>query len=231
MTRPAIVSIGLLFLQLQVSAATDMTMKVDAERALRLPINKRIEMIEKQGPKGREALERLAFDPGESLENRWRAVTAMGRAYGPSAQPFLERALKSPEWYMRNAATIVIHYASKAWAEKWAKIMLNDPALVVRTAAVESIKVLNVTGASDLLWEKLYHAQNYRAGESLWIRHHILEALVQFATPQQESKFAALLNDKDKTLRALARQGLQRIRDQKFSGSETARGVRNVLSR
>ncbi len=235
MKSSTLIALGAFFIplsfQVRAFAATDITMKIDAERALRLPISKRIEAVEKQGPVGRAALERMAFDQGESLENRWRAVTAVGRAYGPESQAFLERALKSPEWYMRNAATIVIQYGSHPWAEKWARAMLEDSALVVRTAAVESLKALNAVGSKDLLWEKLYNAQNYRAGESLWIRRHILQALVQFATPQQEAKFTALLNDQDKSLRPLARQALQKIRDQKFQGSSTAAAANNILNR
>lgn len=198
-------------------AAAGGAVSLDIERALRLPLAKRIEAVEKQGPKGRAEIERLAFDPAESLENRWRAVTSIGRAYGPAAQTFLEKALRSPEWFMRNSATIVIQYGTRAWATNWARIMLNDPALVVRTAAVDTLRNLNDANSQNLLWEKLYNSQNYRAGESLWIRRHILAALVQFATPAEEAKFTTLLKDRDPGLRPLAEQALQKIRGQKFT--------------
>jgi HEAT repeat protein len=184
---------------------------LETESTLHLPLTQRLEVVEKQGPGGREALEHVAFNTAESLQNRWRAVTLLGRAYGPAAEDFLEKSLKSSDWFMRNAATIVIRYGSRAWAVRWSRIMLNDSALVVRTAAVESLKALNATTAQDILWEKLYDSQNYHAGESLWIRRHILEALVQFATPDQEAKFAAVLKEKDRSLRPLARQALEKI--------------------
>lgn len=217
-STPKLIVFATLALPLICHAAISPTSpSIEIQKALRLPLSRRIESIERQGLAGRKELEKIAFDQNEALENRWRAVTAMGRTYGPKAQDFLEQALKSSEWFMRNSATIVLQYGNRAWAIRWAEAMLSDPALVVRTAAVDTLRNLNAVEARDILWQKLYNAQNYRAGHSLWIRHHILTALVQFATPGQEGLFQAALNDKDSTLKPIAKQGLDKIRAQKFT--------------
>ena len=190
------------------------------EGALRLPLTNRLPILEKQGPQGREALRKMAFDKKETLENRWRAITAYGRIYKGDYQDVLEKALNSSEWFMRNAALIVAPYAHREWAVKWARLMMHDPALVVRTAAVQTLRQLNASESRDLLWVKFYSSENYRSGESLWIRRHILEALVQFAGPGQEGKFVAVLNDRDASLHPFAIQGLEKVTHEKFTTAE-----------
>lgn len=186
------------------------------ENALRMPLPSRLQEIEKQGIYGRHELQKIAFNKNEVLENRWRALTAYGRIYKRDAQSVMERALRSPEWFMRNAALIVAPYGDREWAIKWARLLIHDSALVVRTAAVQTLRRLNATQSQDLLWEKLYSSENFRSGKSLWIRRHILEALSQFATPGQEARFVNVLNDSDTGLHSIAMSTLERITKEKF---------------
>lgn len=189
---------------------------LEVEGALRLPIDDRISQIKQQGESGEVELTRMAFDESEPLQNRWRAITALGRVYPQTSRKSLEKAMKSPEWFMRNAAIIVAPYNDKAWATKWSRLLMHDPALVVRTAAVRVIRQINATDTSGLLWEKLYSSENYRGTQSLWIRRHIIEALSQFAVHGDEQKFIGVLNDKDKSLHPLAIQALKKLTKQKY---------------
>ena len=206
MSLPALV---LLSPQFSWAAATPLSSEM--QLVLKKPLAERLVALQKQGEAGSIQLEKMAFDPAESLETRWRAVTALGRTEGAKSQGFLEKALRSPEWFMRNAAVLVIQYGHREWAIQWASSLLNDSSLVVRTAAVEALRTLNAAEKSPLLWEKFYSSQNFRGGESLWIRKHILEALVQFATPGQEQKFRAAMADQDESLHSLAKAGLQKL--------------------
>ncbi|MCB0350652.1 MAG: hypothetical protein KDD38_05675, partial [Bdellovibrionales bacterium] len=142
--------------------------------------------------------------------------TSYGRVYKNKSQSFLEQSMRSSEWFMRNAALVVAPYADRTWAIKWARFMLHDKALVVRTAAVQALRHLNATESQGLLWEKLYSSENYRGGESLWVRRHILEALEQFARPGQEAGFISVLNDKDKSLHPIALRTLNKITKENF---------------
>jgi hypothetical protein len=206
--------LGLLF---SVSAFGAVSPEIRVEGALRMPLPNRLEALEKEGLAGRRELKKIAFDKKETLENRWRALTAYGRIYKSAAQPVLEQALASQEWFMRNAALIVVSYGQRQWAVKWARLLMHDPALVVRTAAVQTLRQLNAVDTTDLLWEKLYSAENYRSGQSLWIRRHILEALVQFAGRGQEGKFIRVLSDKDTSLHTVAVRGLEKVTRERFS--------------
>jgi HEAT repeat protein len=189
---------------------------IEIEAALRLPVSKRVEAIEKQGLRGLHELQKMAFDKSQSLETRWRAITSIGRVHPKSGRAVLEKAMVSPEWFVRNAALVVAPYSERAWAVKWARILIHDQALVVRTAAVQSLRQLNAVDSQALLWEKLYSSENYRAGKSLWIRRHILEALAQFARVGQEKNFITVLADKDASLHPIAMRTLEKITRQKY---------------
>jgi HEAT repeat protein len=186
-------------------------------QALRLPLSQRIAEIEKQGTKGKNQLAQMAFDQSQPLENRWRAITALGRVYPNDSRETLEKALKSPEWYMRNAALVVVPYNNRDWAIQWARILAHDPALVVRTAAVNALRQLHAVEAQDLLWEKLYSSENYKGGQSLWVRKHIVETLAQFTPVGSEGKFIAVLKDKDRSLHPAAVSALERLTRQRFA--------------
>lgn len=197
----------------------------DVKMALGLPLGNRLDTLKRKGSAVIDDLEAVAFSPKESLETRWRALTSAGRLYPKAAQPVLERALNSQDWYMRNAAMIVVPYGDRDWAVKWSKIMMHDQALVVRTAAVESIRKLHAVEAEDLLWEKLYSTENYNRGKSLWIRKRIAETLVSFAHPGQEKSFSKLLKDQDPAMHGLAAQGLNRVSNRELTRDQWLKTV------
>ena len=158
------------------------------------------------------SLQKAAFNENGSMIARWRAVTSAGRIYGPRAEHFLQKAMLRPEWFLRDAAVVVSHYGERKWAIRWSKILLDDPALVVRTAAVDSLRRLHAKEARAQLWQKLYASENYRHGDSLWIRKNIVQALSEMATPSDKAKFTRLLADRDTSLRLLAKATLRRLR-------------------
>src|SRR4051812_42518629 len=76
--------------------------------SLDLPMGQRLSSLRKQGPDGYLALTKIMFDENETMNNRWKAVTAAARIGGVDAKPEIERALKSQTWYMRNAGLVAM---------------------------------------------------------------------------------------------------------------------------
>lgn len=188
--------------------------------ALQMPLPNRIKALSMQGPKTFERLEQIARSKSEGLDTRWRAVTAMGRTEPLRARSFMEEAMVSPDWGMRNAALVVVQYGEREWAVDWAKKLLSDDALVVRTAAVEALNKMNAIEAEGALWQKLYAKENYKNGQSLWIRKHIAQTLARFARPGQESEFKRLLSDNDTSLHSSALQALTKLTSQNLTRDE-----------
>lgn len=166
-----------------------------------------------------ELLNEIAFNKGQSISMRWRALTSMGMIEGKKAQPHIEKAVRSEQWYMKNAGIVAMAHANKNSAVEWAKRLLTDRALLVRTAAVQTLKKLKATSSESDLWKSLYAKQNYKRGQSLWVRRHIVETLAEIAQPGRESNFIQVLKDPDRSLVKPAIQGLERITNKKLGES------------
>lgn len=203
-----------------VSASLVKVSMADTKEALELPMIERLSVLRTQGKTGYKNLTTVMFDRKAEMEDRWRAVTAAARIGGRDSLPELSRAVRSEEWFMRNAALVAASNVDRGQALSWARQLMNDKALVVRAAAVEVIKNQRDMSSSTLLWEKLHAKENFRGNQSLFIRRQIVEALASLEGAGKEAKFVALLNDKDEALHAPAISALERMTGNKLGGAE-----------
>lgn len=179
------------------------------EMALRLPYENRIQALQVQGAEGLKLLDSLAFDRKQQLATRWKSLTALAKLKGIQAKPVLERALKSEEWFMRNAALVSVHHVGRDFALEWGQKLVKDDALVIRTAAVNVLDQQRSPEARKLLWQEINSPKNFKAGQSLWIRRHIAKTLSRNATTAERAYFASLLKDEDQRLHPWAIVGLE----------------------
>jgi hypothetical protein len=193
---------------------------VSLESLMERPMDVRVREFAKVGDKVYPFLARTAFDKNESLLERWRAVTTMGRLDPLRFRPDLDKALNSPEWFMRNAALIALQTDERARAVAWSIRALEDNALVVRTQAVRNLIELNAREAEPVLWQEVSAKRNFRGKESLWIRTHIAEALARFATEGRTRYFHKLLQDNDERLHKWAIMGLETSTGMKLSAGK-----------
>ncbi len=215
MTYKIILISGILLTQISLQAAIPIQ-KNETVSILNLPLESRIEALRAEGPSGYKNLMSLMNDDKASMETRWRAVTAMGQIGGKLSLPELKLALHSKLWYLRNAALISSQQIDHAQALAWAKELISDKALVVRSAAVDVMTELGDKQSSKILWQKLDSRENFRGKQSLWIRRKIVESLAKLEGPGSEKKFVALLSDRDESLYRPAIQALERITNKKF---------------
>lgn len=180
--------------------------------ALKSQPKQRLQVIRSHGKNGIKQLRTIAFSQNLPVESRWKALTTLARIADKESLPDLERAIQSSDWFMRDAALKSLEKVAPDQARRWARLLISDPALVVRTSAVGTITRLNDKDSSPLLWERLYSAQNYRGSQSLWVRRHIVEALSRFAKKGEEEKFKKILSDKDQSLHKPAIAALDRIK-------------------
>lgn len=179
--------------------------------ALRLPLENRLQALKDRGDSSRRTLQQMSSDDTLSMHMRWRAMLALGVLYPLEAEPLLEQAVKSQSWFLRNAGMLALSHGRRETALKWAEKLLSDPALVVRTAAVQTLEKINATEKESLLWQKLNAAENFKNGQSLWVRRHIAKTLARFARAGQERDFAKLLNDPDPRIHPHAVAALRKI--------------------
>src|SRR5690606_4546190 len=109
--------------------------------ALQLPLKNRILALNRQ-EKSFQGLAEIAFNHVIPMELRWRALTALPMLDSERAKPYLEKALEHSEWFMRNAALLGLKSYDSEFSLHWSLKLLKDPALVVRTAAVDNLAEL-----------------------------------------------------------------------------------------
>ena len=206
--------------------AADAPVTSTTTEALSMPLNNRVQMIRQQGAAGYRNLVKLMQDASQTMEVRWRAVTAIGRVGGKDSRPELEKALGSHEWFMRNAGLIAMSNVDRDRAVVWARKLMSDKALMVRVAAVDALTALQDKASSELLWQKLYSAENFKGKQSLFIRRRIVESLASLETAGAESRFMRLLEDGDSTLHQPAMAGLERVTAKQMGGLKDSASVK-----
>ena len=182
---------------------------LSVKEALLLPVENRASALKAQGSKGEAALVTLMFDQSASMDLRWKAITSAGLVGGKSLRPQIQKALVAKEWFVRNAALVALESIDRNEAKVWAKKFLDDKALVVRSAAVETLARLEDRSATAVLWKKLNAKENFRGNQSLWIRKQITTALAQLDKSESQRQFIDLLEDRDEGVQEAAIKALE----------------------
>jgi HEAT repeat protein len=180
------------------------------EELLYKNMDQRIAQFRRGGHEAREFLRLTARRKDAGLALRWRALTTMGRLDPVGFRPDIEWALRSSEWFARNAAAIAIRNVERDVAVNWSVRLLRDPALVVRTQAVRNLIDLDARETEPLLWKMLFAKVNFRGQDGLWIRAHLAEAVAKFSSRRRVEDFRRLLSESDERLHKWAIQGLER---------------------
>lgn len=148
-------------------------------------------------------LKKIVFDNQATITERWKALMKLSVSKGRASLPDLEQALNSKDWFLRDGALRATCAIDESLGKKWARYLLSDPALVVRTTAVDMIRRLNDLDAKENLWSELNQKRNFRFGNSLWVRKHIVAVLLQFDPEMKDERFATLLDDKDLAIKSI----------------------------
>jgi hypothetical protein len=183
---------------------------------LTLPIGDRVEKLQGSAT-AREALAAIAFDKKRDLNTRWRSMTTMGAVSAKSFRWEIEAALKSREWFLRNAGLVAILHDDRERAINWSLKLLSDGALVVRTQAAKNLLELSATESRESMWTAMNAPSNRLGSESLWIRGYLAKALALWARPVDQKRFLKLLMDKDHSVQRWAIYGLEQSTGIKIS--------------
>ncbi|MCX7978650.1 MAG: hypothetical protein N2578_06560 [Bdellovibrionaceae bacterium] len=150
----------------------------------------------------------MALDEKLSYELRYKAVSAFSQLKGYAAITDLKRLVSNENWFIRISALNAIERLDEAAFREIALRLLQDRALVVRSAAVDKLKEKMSPEIRQSLWQAMEDKINFHKGYSLWIRAQILEALAQNPLKEESAIFQRFLSDKDEAVRQAARRAL-----------------------
>lgn len=199
-----------------VFAAIEKKIDMDVDTILSLP-TQQLEAFIPQASLGMvQQLKQRAFDREQGLSVRWKALVLAAKIGGASMIAELKEASRSSDWYMRSASLAAAAQISFTESLVLARKLVNDKALVVRSAAVDILGESDEPKDREILWKVIEDPKNKRKGQSLWIRSQSLNLLVKHSGRKDIPNLIKILKENDNELNSVAIMGLEKISEFKF---------------
>ena len=179
--------------------------------ALKKPLEKRLYLLRKNPTAYFQHLAAIFNSEHQNDSIKWNALMAMVRLSPSKAQPYVLQSLNKRSWYFKNAGLVAMEIINPSLAVRYAGRFLNHPSLILRTAAVETIRKQKAHRYKNALKQQLYKQHNFRNGVSLWIRPYIAQALAELSDASDKKFLLTLLTDTDSQLHPIALEALNKI--------------------
>lgn len=150
------------------------------------------------------------------MSARWQALIKAAELSTAQQIPEITAFAKSDDWFMRNAALVALEKINQSYAIDEAKVLVQDKALVVRSAAVDMLAKKNTIEIRQIFATELAKPYNFSGKQSLWIRPQIMKIMAKTASSYDRQIMAKYLFDSDKKVAALSAAGLERISSIRF---------------
>jgi len=126
----------------------------------------------------------------------------------------LVQAIQSPKWHVRSSALLQLEKLDQKKALEVARVLIKDPALLVRSQAVRVLSKSSLEEDRAILIDQLYRPENFHKGQSLFIRREILKALPFDKIMSQAQLVTKLQQDNDIRIRDYtnAKLGQRRVK-------------------
>ncbi|MGZ3726658.1 MAG: HEAT repeat domain-containing protein [Pseudobdellovibrio sp.] len=152
-----------------------------------------------------------------NMNSRWTSlVQSANYVEGDQQVNEIKKFSEDKAWYLRNASLVALAKISPREAEAQARKLIQDKALVVRSAAVE-VLAQNLTDENkNIMIDEIQKNYNFNKKSSLWIRKQILDKLAAVATAKDQNVFVKTLFDNDKAIAELSADTLEKITGEKL---------------
>lgn len=166
-----------------------------------------------------------------SISERWQSLVRAGQIAKPEEIAKIQDFAKSSDWYMRNASLVALESINTSYAMEQAKILIQDKALVVRSAAVTMLSKKNTLEVRQLLAAELSKQYNFSGKQSLWIRPQIMQQMAKTATQDDRRFLARHLFDSDAAVAKQSAVALEKISSVQFSGLDQVKLWQNHVKK
>lgn len=181
------------------------------------PLEVQKNLIKNQDQKSFMNLKKIIFSRSIQFDKRWKSVIILSAIWPQKSEKILIQCLNDSQWFLRSSGLIALKDVNKSLALNWAKKSLKDPALMVRSKAIEILSEINDSTTPDLLWNALEFKENFRGGQSLWIREQIAQALLSLTIKKDTSKWIKIIQDPEPSLHMIALNALEQIYHKKIN--------------
>lgn len=176
-------------------------------------------LIKRYGIKGLKELRQIFNSESISFKNRWKALMLYARLGGKKRSfPGLVEALSDRQWFIRSASAKALGYMKEKRAVPYLLSTLKDRSLIVRTSAVDALGQIKSKSSVGYLKKALFDPINFHKGKGLWIRRHIVEAIIKIRGPASISMLLSLLDDNDKSVIKTSVTALSKLTGVSYKG-------------
>ena len=180
----------------------------------------RFEEIVSRGPSAVPELTHIYKDPKRADLEVWVAARALGRLGGPQARAGLEAGLKSTRIMSRLGSVSGLGLMRDLQATPALESALYDKAMMVRAAAADALAIFAQPTSATALGKALNISANFRGGQSLFVREHIVDALGAVGSSASIELLVASVADADPGVQLSARNALVKMTGKSFGRSK-----------
>lgn len=133
-----------------------------------------------------------------TADQKWSLLKKIRRGNPDFARKVYLSCIESLDWFLRSGGVQFLASLDPELARvKALKLLKEDPALMVRSAALGVLERLGLDKHKTDLWNALKDAKNFHKGHSLWIRKDLAKNLLKLNDIQDNAQWIRLLNDND----------------------------------
>jgi HEAT repeat protein len=155
-------------------------------------------------------------DPKRGDLEVWVAARALGRIGGDEARTGLEAGLKSSRIMSRLGSISGLGLMKDLQATPAIEAALYDKAMMVRAAAADALGLFRQPSSAGALGKSLNISANFRSGQSLFVRKHIVDALGAVGSSASLQLLVTSVGDADPAVQLSARKALVKMTGKSF---------------
>lgn len=145
-----------------------------------------------------------------TVDQKWAILKQVRQTNKDFARKVYLACLKSDDWVLRSGGLQFLASLDPLAARPYAiKFLKEDPALVVRSAALKVLEDIGIRNR-EYLWGALRSSRNFHKGESLWIRKKLAWALFKMTNSSEIQRWMPLLSDSDPEVVAVAVSAMEK---------------------
>lgn len=146
-----------------------------------------------------------------TVDQKWSLLKKIRNGNPDFARKVYLSCIESLDWFLRSGGIQFLASLDPELARSKALDLLNnDPALMVRSAALNSLEKIGIQKHRNILWSNLQDSKNFHKGFSLWIRKDIAKNLLSMTDTEDNDRWIALLNDSDPQIVMYSVQALEK---------------------
>jgi hypothetical protein len=146
-----------------------------------------------------------------TTDQKWSLLKKIRRGNPEFARKVYLSCIESLDWVLRSGGIQFLASLDPELARPKALKLLNeDPALMVRSAALSALEAIGLKKHKEALWSNLNNSRNFHKGHSLWIRKEIAKNLFVMTEEADNAQWIKLLNDTDAQVVQFSIQALEK---------------------